>query len=524
MQTQVLIIGGGVTGTGLARDLSLRGISCILAEQRDINAGASGGNHGLLHSGARYVRSDPVSARECQEEAQILRRIAPHCIEDRGGLFVAVPGDDESYISEFPDACEQAGIPCTPVEPQQAREMEPGLAQGLIAAFAVNDASIDPFQISLDNISQAVAGGAVYLSHHQVIALERAPDRGVNAVRLQNTLTRAESVVHPDLVVNATGAWAGQTLKLAGLSLDMMYSKGSLAVTGTRLTRQVVNRLRWPHDGDILVPGGTVSILGTTAVNMPDLKAIKPTIAEVDTIIEQGRAMLPALETTRYVRSYAGVRPLVSSGATSEDRAVSRGYALIDHASEGCPNLITLTGGKLTTFRLMAEKAADLAAQKLGLHAPGQTEILHLPSSQSGQWAQPGRSSKSWFQKGKPDDLVLCECEMIPQSHFDHILQALEEQNVYAELNAFRLRSRLGKGACQGAFCSVRLTNFMVDYNRYSGPQGLEEIKKFVGSRWVGQRPVLWDGQLAQAELFEALHCGLFGLELNKADGGHGLS
>ena len=95
METQVLIIGGGVTGAGIARDLALRGIKCILAEKHDINAGASGANHGLLHSGARYVAGDLVNAEECREEGNILKKLASHCIEDTGGLFVAVEGDDE---------------------------------------------------------------------------------------------------------------------------------------------------------------------------------------------------------------------------------------------------------------------------------------------------------------------------------------------------------------------------------------------------------------------------------------------
>ncbi|MDZ7762462.1 MAG: anaerobic glycerol-3-phosphate dehydrogenase subunit GlpA [Desulfovermiculus sp.] len=518
MQTQVLIIGGGVTGTGLARDLTLRGISCILAEQRDINAGASGGNHGLLHSGARYVSSDSVSARECQEEAQILRRIAPHCIEDTGGLFVAVAGDDESYITEFPQACAQAHIPCQPLDPGEAWEMEPGLSQELIAAFAVNDASIDPFQISLDNISQAVQGGAEYLSHYRVIELERAKHKAVTGVQLQNTLTGEKIRIEPEIVMNASGAWAGETLKMAGLGLDMLYSKGTLAVTGTRLTRRVINRLRPPADGDILVPGGTVSILGTTAVTLPDLQTVRPTVEEVDTIVEQGQAMFPALGTTRYVRSYAGVRPLVTSEGSGTDRSVSRGYALIDHAPEGCPNVITVTGGKLTTFRLMAEKGTDLVAHKLKVDSSCQTDRQFLPSSKAGQWSEPGRSSKSWLHRAQPNDVVLCECEMIPQSHLDQVLNALDEHEVRSELNAFRVRSRLGKGACQGTFCSVRLANYLVDHNRYSGPRGLEEIKAFVRSRWIGQRPVLWNGQLSQAELSEALHCGLFGLELDQTE------
>jgi glycerol-3-phosphate dehydrogenase len=86
LKAQVLIIGGGVTGTGLARDLALRGVSCTLVEQGDINAGASGANHGLLHSGARYASSDPGSAAECHTEGALLKQLAPHCIEDTDGL------------------------------------------------------------------------------------------------------------------------------------------------------------------------------------------------------------------------------------------------------------------------------------------------------------------------------------------------------------------------------------------------------------------------------------------------------
>ena len=95
LKTQVLIIGGGATGTGLARDLALRGIRFIVAEQGDINSGASGANHGLLHSGGRYVFTDPDVAAECRAEAELLKQMAPQCIETTDGLFVAVEGDDD---------------------------------------------------------------------------------------------------------------------------------------------------------------------------------------------------------------------------------------------------------------------------------------------------------------------------------------------------------------------------------------------------------------------------------------------
>ena len=96
---QVIIIGAGASGAGLARDLALRGVDCLLLERGDVNAGASGRNHGLLHSGARYAVVDPRAAAECAREGAIIKRILPQCVDDCGGLFVAVPGDDPDYIS-----------------------------------------------------------------------------------------------------------------------------------------------------------------------------------------------------------------------------------------------------------------------------------------------------------------------------------------------------------------------------------------------------------------------------------------
>src|SRR6188472_341555 len=97
----VLIVGGGSTGAGVARDAAMRGLSTVLVERRDLAEGTTGRFHGLLHSGGRYVVRDPRSARECIQENRILRRIASHCIEDTGGLFVCTPSDDPGYGDQF---------------------------------------------------------------------------------------------------------------------------------------------------------------------------------------------------------------------------------------------------------------------------------------------------------------------------------------------------------------------------------------------------------------------------------------
>jgi glycerol-3-phosphate dehydrogenase len=513
LDTQVLIIGGGITGVGLARDLALRGVASLLVERRDICAGASGANHGLLHSGARYVRSDPVAAVECREESALLKTLAPHCIEETGGLFVAVAGDDEQYVAEFPGACARCGIACQAISVAEAREMEPVLSDRLIAAFQVEDASVDPFHLALDNLSEALVLGGRVLLHTRLTGFIIA-NRRIRGARLRNDRTGEETVVEAQMVVNAAGAWAREVAGLAGIDIDLLYSKGSLLITDQRITQRVVNRLRPASDADILVPGGTVSILGTTSIPIDALDRIVPTVAESDAIIHMASAMVPCLQTTRYIRAYAGVRPLVGSRALGDGRALSRGFALMDHAADGLDNFVSIAGGKLTTYRRMAEKTADLVCRNLGVARPGLTRDKPLAASAANQWTAAGLSPRLWMQARKPEDLLLCECEMVPASAVDAVIAGIHQQGGDADIYAIGRRSRIGKGTCQGAFCGVRICAYLYDRGELVDRQGLTDLRSFLSARWRGMRPVLWGAALRQEELQEALHCGYFGLEL----------
>lgn len=513
LKTGVLIIGAGVTGCGLARDLSLRGISCILVERADVNAGASGGNHGLLHSGARYVASDPAAAVECQAENQLLKMLAPQCIENTGGLFVAVDGDDVNYVADFPGLCERFGIDAEPLNAAEARAAEPALSEKIIAAFKVNDAAIDPFKLSLENIAHARQHDALFLPSHQAVAFDCRKHR-VQAVHLADSKTRFRTKIEVDFVVNASGAWAGEVAALAGVQLPMIYSKGSLLVTQSRMAGRVINRLRRPTDGDILVPGGTVSILGTTSVRIESPSDFRPTVEEVDQIIAEGAVLIPALENTRFIRAYSGIRPLREAPAADDDRSVSRGFALIDHAADGVDNFVTITGGKLTTYRLMAEKTADFICRRFGTPRPCRTKTEPLPATSAGRWTEPGLAPRVWLRNRNPDDIILCDCEMIPRSVVDSIVKDICNQGLRPNLKTIGLRSRIGKGPCQGAFCSARVTAHLYDQGRLEARHGIEDMKSFLDARWRGQKPLMWGSSLIQAELQEAIYCGLLGLEL----------
>ncbi len=516
LKTQVLIIGGGITGTGIARDLSLRGIHCILIERSYINAGASGGNHGVLHSGARYVATDPESSRDCVEENRLLKKLAPHCIDDTGGMYVAVKEDDGKYLADFQNLCVKAGVPCQPLDVKEACEMEPALSNDIIAAYRTEDASINPFRASFENIAHAMQLGCVFMPYTQIRQFN-INQRKIQSVQVENVLDGEEQTVETELVVNAAGAWVGEVAALANASIEMLFSKGSLLIINSRIAYRFLSRLRSPTDGDVLCPAGSVSILGPTSIRLDSPYGIEPTIDEVDHIISEGIPMVPAVRNCRYIRAYSGVRPLLAKKKaknSNDDRLVGRGFDLIDHAEDGVENFLTVAGGKLSTFRLMAEKVSDQICELLRIAEPCRTRSEPLPSTRICGWSEPGLSPKVWLEKQWSDDTILCECEIVPKSIVEEILKGLPIKNGPVLLHHIGTRSRIGKGTCQGTFCGLRMTAQLYDQGKFRQDHGISDLRHFVNSRWKGQRPILFGEQLKQAELQEAIYCGLFDLEV----------
>jgi glycerol-3-phosphate dehydrogenase len=513
LETEVLIIGGGLTGAGIMRDLSLRGIRCLLIDKHDLCAGASGGNHGLLHSGARYVTNDLQAAVECRQESDILKQLAPQCIENTGALFVGVEDDDPGFGAQFPARCTSAGIVCVELSPAEARTMEPHLTEKIHTALLLPDATVDPFRLALENVAQAqLSSSSAYRPHTEVLSF-RISHGTIDAAICRDNRTGDLLDIRAHQVVNAGGAWAMNIARIAGCSdVNLLYSKGTLLISHDRLTDRVIHRLRPPGDGDIVVPGGTVSVLGTTSIRVDELDSIVPTVEEVNTNIREGSAMVPALVHARYIRAFSRVRPLLQPGAEASDREVTRGYALLDHRSK-LTNFCTITGGKLTTYRLMAERASDLVAERLSNTVGCKTRELPMQDGEACRWTEPGASPKYWFQANNPDDSILCECEMVPQSAIDEIIKCAPSGGEEMTLEGIALRSRVGKGPCQGSFCGMRIASYLYDRGYYRDKTGLDHMRKFFNERFKGLRPIIWGRQMAQMELSEALHCGLLGLD-----------
>ncbi|HDP80085.1 MAG TPA: anaerobic glycerol-3-phosphate dehydrogenase subunit A, partial [Spirochaetes bacterium] len=462
-ETEAIVIGGGATGTGTARDLAMRGVSTVLIEKNDIASGTTGRNHGLLHSGARYAVNDLESARECIAENKILKKIASHCVEDTGGLFVTLPEDDPSYHSLLMEHCRYAGIKCRDISLKEALKIEPNLNPNALSVLHVPDGTIDPFRLASANMLDARERGALILTHSRVTGVIRS---GSEVTGVTGETADGETFeVHGRLVVNASGVWGQQICRLAGIDLLMFPSKGSMLIIDYRINSVVVNRCRMPADGDIIVPGDTVSLVGTTSQKIEYDKIDECIVenSEIDTLLSEGEKLIPNLSLTRAMRAYCGVRPLIAISGEMDGREISRGIVLIDHEKrDGLGGFITIAGGKLMTYRLMAKMAADLACLKLKNRARCRTHKEPLPGSERRSLSR--RSVKSFtgiprsivgstfyrhgervsgiLNTSKKNYALICECEMVTLGEIEYAIKNLQVK----DLVDLRRRTRIGMG------------------------------------------------------------------------------
>jgi glycerol-3-phosphate dehydrogenase len=520
ISTEVLVIGGGATGAGVAWDAALRGFDVVLVDRADLAEGTSGRFHGLLHSGGRYVVKDPVAADECVAENAILRRVIPDCIEDTGGLFVTTPDDDPAYGDQFLEGCRRAGLPTEEIDVAEALRMEPRVNPGIRRAFMVPDASIDVWKTVWSLGRGAAQHGARVLTYHRVLDLHKDGDT-VTGARVRNELSGEELDIEAGFTLNASGAWAAQIVKMAGIGgIGVIPGKGIMIAMNHRLVNTVVNRCTMPADGDILVPIRTVSVIGTTDVRESDPDELPVTQEEVDQMLADGDRLVPGLRQARALRVWAGVRPLWQDERADEQaidtRDVSRTHAVVDHSErDGTRGLLTMSGGKVTTLRLMAQDLVDAMGKQLGDERPCRTAEERPPGNEDGELYSLGSRLRR-READQQQEQLICECELIGRTKLEATMRRRGTQN----LDDIRRSLRLGMGPCQGGFCIYRAAGILHGLDRLDGAQATASLTSFLQERWKGMWPILYGDQLRQARLDDWVFQGLLGVEhLPPADG-----
>lgn len=530
----VIVIGGGATGVGVARDCSMRGLSVLLVERHDLATGATGRNHGLLHSGARYAVTDQESARECIEENMILRRIARPYVEQHDGLFITLPEDDLAYQARFVEACQQAGIRADVLSPEEAMRMEPSVNPTLIGAVRVPDGSIDPFRLTMANALDAYRHGAQILTHDELKSFVIENGR-VLGVRVQDHRIGEEHEYRARVTVNAAGIWGTLVAKKAGVTVNMFPAKGSLLIFGHRVNNMVINRCRKPANADILVPGDAITVLGTTSDRVPieTVDDMRVTQQEVEVLLSEGMQLVPSLASTRILRAYSGVRPLVASDHDPSGRSISRGIVCLDHEKrDGLAGFITITGGKLMTYRAMAEQATDLVCEKLGVDKPCMTAVTPLPGAEENKVKLPEKQIFAFMARlgrhgslagniaaeDEIDNSLVCECEEVTVGEVKHALNSKTVESI----DQLRRRTRVGMGTCQGQLCTLRAACLVSELLKRTPKDTVTDVAAFIDERWRGMYPVAWGATLSEAHLTSHIYqdlCGISASDLKTNQG-----
>ena len=546
IETDILVIGGGATGTGIAWDAALRGLRVTLVEKRDLTHGTTGRYHGLLHSGGRYVVKDPHSAIECIAENRILRKTHAHCIEDTGGFFVATPEDDDGYPDRFQAACVKIGIPCEEISIAQALKCEPLMNPRANRVFVVPDGAADSFQATHSTAQAAHQAGARILNYHEVVQLlveGSEADRRVVGARVQDVARGEEIEIRARMTINAAGAWSGVVAQTAGLRVDVIPGKGTMLAVNHRIINTVLNRCKMPDDGDIIVPIHTVAVIGTTDERVQDPEHLTIEPWEIDLLLREGDKLIPGVSQARFVRAWAGVRPLYQEHYNGASRDATRDLTLLDHKTrDGVSGVLTILGGKWTTFRLMAEITLNKACEYLGVSKPCVTANTPVPGVEHGHYWLGHRLEE--VEENHLQSELVCECELVTRA----MLENAARNNPTLTLDDLRRDVRLGMGPCQGGFCTYRAAGIMHEMQAVSrqstaGSQQTNEwnvadlqspslnqksqianrksqitnpnllLRDFLQERWKGLLPILWGRQLKQERLDELIYLCLMNAE-----------
>lgn len=376
---KIIIIGAGFTGVATAHDLALRGCDVTVVERGDICNGTSGRTHGLLHSGGRYAVKDKESAIECIDENMILRKIVPQVIEPNGGLFIGLNESDDAYGIEFAKSCEACHIPVEEIKPEQALKLEPNINPRLTSAFMIPDGTFDPLRLALAFAATAKSNGAKFNIYTEVRDLILDGNGNVTGVRAEDRAARTVHDLYADVVVNATGAWVGEITAMAGTSVPIKPTPGVMVSYDRRLVERVVNRLNVPSDGDIVLPQRRMVVVGTTSFEVTELDYVPVVEDQVKLMLQRGAELIPGIQHASMRGAYMATRPLIGSGESG--RSIARTFKCYDHKeTSGIDGLVTITGGKATTLRAMAEKTADVVCAKLGISVECVTKELPLLS------------------------------------------------------------------------------------------------------------------------------------------------
>ena len=377
-QFDVLVVGGGITGAGIARDAAMRGLKTALVERDDFASGTSSRSSRLVHGGVRYLEHGHLHlVFESSRERRTLLRIAPHLVRP---LRFTWPVYRDARVPLWKLGAGLIIYDALAVfrnvkghrllTAKETWGEEPALSRlNLVGGASYYDASTDDARLTLANVIAAEELGCAAVNHAAVVRLIRERERIAGAI-VRDDGDEAEVSVRARVVVNATGPWTDTLRAMDGdaRAHAVRATKGvHIAVPRERLATHAALTLLSPIDGRVMfaLPSTSTTIVGTTDTptdEVPD--RVRASREDVEYLLAAANHFFPAARLTPadVVAAWAGIRPLVASGFTGDPARASREHR-IDQSASG---MISVSGGKLTTYRSMAAEVVDVVEGSLG--------------------------------------------------------------------------------------------------------------------------------------------------------------
>ncbi|MCC6805950.1 MAG: glycerol-3-phosphate dehydrogenase/oxidase [Deltaproteobacteria bacterium] len=482
----VAIIGGGINGLGVARDLAKRGLSVYLAEKSDFGVGATGNSSGMFHGGARYLLSDPHVVSDSCKDSGYVQTMAQNLVF-RIPFFIPIyegrsPSKNnvllmDAFFSAYDDYQPlKHGLPHQRLNVGEALRIEPGIArEGLLGALTMDEWGVDTFRLCTLNALDARAHGAVIANHTEVLRLARDEHGRIIGFDVRDASGKEEAI-RARLVVNCTGAWNNKRERGFGIEAKVRPGKGIHLVYDGRISDFAIVTFAVDGRQVFLMPHQNETWFGTTDDDyFGDPDAL--TVSEDDVAYCRVAAarVFPKIAEYRCFATSVGLRPTIHAWGPNEDD-LSRDHAIIDHAVEGSPGVVSMIGGKLASYRTMTAELADEVLRLLDRPVvacrthldplPGHEKLVDAEALARESGAEGtavrrlvrrhGTRAQQILQQGArtPGGLATaCACEPVLECEVRHVLQ---NEWVAAPSDLVR-RCRVGVGPCLGLRCAQRV-------------------------------------------------------------------
>ncbi len=505
----ILIIGGGITGAGIVRDAAMRGFKAALVEKKDFASGTSSKSSKLAHGGLRYLeQGDFKLVFDACHERKILTHIAPHIVKPIQFIMPIYKGDRRGrfkirlgmalydILAGFQNISKHQML-----NRDKVLELEPALnPEGLIGGTLFSDCQMNDARLCLENILSAIEKGAVCLNYVEACGFIKENGRARGAY-VKDLFSGEKLEVRANVVINATGPWADEVLSLsdANHTRRLRPTKGvHLVVNNFKPNHAILSSTRSDGRMFFILPWGKNSLIGTTDTDYGlDLDRVSVDKTDVDYLLNETDRILTAAKITpeSIIAAFAGVRPLLS--ASGKASSISREHTILESPS----GIISVLGGKYTTYRLMAKEVVDRAVKRLKISGIGDCSTHLIPVYGGGQVMGEMREKDDFTlhliqtygsRYNEVLDIAKCDERLKMRISPDHphiaaeVVHAFQNEMAMTLSDFFLRRTWIGYSRSRGKDCINTVADILKRHLNFSEDEIENQVKQYEVKQVVG--------------------------------------